>query len=141
MKIRPVESLLYHALRFLKAQDKRRRGLESIDRSAVNNILIISSTAIGDTLMSTPAIRAIRRCFPKARIIALLNKDNMELFANNPNINGAVPYYGGWKKFISTVSTLRKYSFDIALILHGNEPQATPMAYLSGARLIVNCRM
>jgi len=137
MKLRPMESILYYALRFLKGRDRRERGLNSIKPGSIKNILIISSTAIGDTLMSTPAIRAVRKGFPKARIIALFNKDNMELFANNPNIDGVAPYYGGWKKFISTVTELRKYSFDAALILHGNEPQATPLAYLTGARIIV----
>ncbi len=137
MKLRPMESILYYALRFLKGRDRRERGLSAIKPGSIKNILIISSTAIGDTLMSTPAMRAVRKGFPEARIIALFNKDNMELFANNPNIDGAMPYYGGWKKFISTVTELRKYSFDAALILHGNEPQATPLAYLTGARFIV----
>mgnify|MGYP000361318704 CR=1 FL=1 len=31
------------------------------------------------------------------------------------------------------IELLRSFSFDVALILHGNEPQATPLAYLSGA--------
>jgi len=137
MKLRPMESILYYALRFLKGRDRRERGLSAIKPGSIKNILIVSSTAIGDTLMSTPAIRAVRKGFPKARIIALFNKDNMELFADNPNIDGVEPYYGGWKKFISTVTELRKYSFDAALILHGNEPQATPLAYLTGARFIV----
>jgi len=137
MKIRLSEEVLYYVLRFLKGRDHRERGLSRIKPGSIKNILIVSSTAIGDTLMSTPAMRAVRKCFPEARIIALFNRDNMELFANNPNIDGAVPYYGGWKKFISTVTELRRYSFDAALILHGNEPQATPLAYLTGARFIV----
>ncbi|TAN60526.1 glycosyltransferase family 9 protein, partial [bacterium] len=42
----------------------------------------------------------------------------------------------GYKKFISTARALRSYDFDLALIFHGNEPQATPLCYLSGARFI-----
>ncbi len=137
MKIRPVADIVYYALRIMAWRDRREHGLEAVNKSSVKNILIVSSTAIGDTLLSTPAIRAVRFAYPKARIIALFNKSNMELFKNNPHIDGVVPYCGGWKKFISTVSELKKYSFDIALILHGNEPQITPLCYLAGPRFIV----
>ncbi|MFQ5428549.1 MAG: glycosyltransferase family 9 protein [Thermodesulfobacteriota bacterium] len=137
MKLRPMESIVYFILRVMARKDARDRTLKSLQKGSQKNILIVSSTAIGDTLMSTPAIGALRKCFPEARLIALFNKANMELFRDNPNIDGVVPYYGGWKKFISTILELKKYSFDTALILHGNEPQATPMAYLSGARFIV----
>jgi len=137
MKIRPLENALYYLLKVLNARDRRERGLGAIEGAEVKNILIISSTAIGDTLLSTPAIRAVRKHFPNERIVALLNKDNMELFANNPNIDFVVPYHGGWKKFFSTVTELRSYNFDMVLILHGNEPQATPLAYLTGARFII----
>ncbi|MFQ5353747.1 MAG: glycosyltransferase family 9 protein [Thermodesulfobacteriota bacterium] len=137
MKIRPLEGMIYLLLRFMAGRDGRDRSLKALHKGSVKNILIISSTAIGDTLMSTPAIRAVRKCFPEASLTALLNRDNMELFRDNPHINGVVPYYGGWKRFFHTVAELKKYSFDAALILHGNEPQATPMAYLTGARFII----
>ncbi|MEM3369881.1 MAG: glycosyltransferase family 9 protein, partial [Candidatus Micrarchaeia archaeon] len=39
--------------------------------------------------------------------------------------------------FFKTIREFRKHKFDVAVILHGNEPQATPMAYLGGARFIV----
>ncbi len=137
MKIRPIESFLYNLVKIKKLSDRRDRRLESLEKASVKNILIISSTAIGDTLMSTPAIRTIRKCFPEAHLVALLNNDNMELFKNNPHIDEIVPYYNGWKKFFAASAKLKKYSFDAAAILHGNEPQATPLAYLTGARFIV----
>lgn len=137
MKIRPYEAAIYPLLRLLKACDKRATALADFDPSTVHNILVVSSTAIGDTLLSTPAIHAVRRRFPDAKIVAHFNADNMELFENNPDVDEIIPYYGGYKRFWRTVRKLRRHRFDLALIFHGNEPQATPMAYLSGARFIV----
>ncbi|MBI5888729.1 MAG: glycosyltransferase family 9 protein [Deltaproteobacteria bacterium] len=132
-----METLLYLSMRLLKAFDNRRTDVGHLKPDAVRNILIVSSTAVGDTLLSTPAIRAVRKSYPKARIIALFNAANMELFANNPNIDAIIPYYGGYRRFFSTIRKVRAYSPDLALILHGNEPQATPMSYLAGASFIL----
>lgn len=137
MRIRPVEKTLLLWLKARKSVDRRKTDIKDFRIGDVKNILVVSSTAIGDTLLSTPAIRAVRKRYPEARLIALFNRDNMELFANNPNIDGVVPYYGGYKRFNSTVKALAKYSFDLALIFHGNEPQATPICYLAGARFIM----
>ena len=137
MRIHPADSLLYLIIKVLKSLDKRQTGLEHFDPASVKNILVVSSTAIGDTLLSTPAIRAVRERYPNAGIIAHFRSGNMELFSNNPYIDGIIPYYGGYKKFIRTILDSRSHHFDLALIFHGNEPQATPMAYLSGARFIM----
>lgn len=137
MRLNPIDGILYLSMKLLKAFDRRNADLKYFDPDKVKNILVVSSTAIGDTLLSTPAIKAVRERYPDAEIIAHFNKSNMEMFENNPHIDGIIPYYGGYKKFFKTVLELRKHRFDLALIFHGNEPQATPMAYLSGAQFIV----
>ena len=48
-----------------------------------------------------------------------------------------VLYHGGYRKFFATIRELKPFNFDLALILHGNEPQATPICYLAGARFIM----
>ncbi|MBI5970723.1 MAG: glycosyltransferase family 9 protein [Deltaproteobacteria bacterium] len=136
MGFNPIEGLLYAALKTIRFFDKRDRDVLRFNPDAVKKILVVSSTALGDTLLSTPAVRAVRRRYPKSLIIACFNKDNMELFSNNPHIDGVIAFHGGYKKFWSAVKELKKFKFDLALILHGNEPQATPLCYLSGARFI-----
>lgn len=130
------DTLLHGWMRALKRFDKKRAGIEEFDPSAVKNILVVSSTAIGDTLLSTPAIRAVRKRYPEANIIAMFNRLNMDLFANNPYINGVIPYYGGYRNFRKTIEEMVRRSFDLAIIFHGNEPQATPLCYFSGAQFI-----
>ena len=137
MRIHPIDGLLLLFMKLLKSLDRRDTSLAHFDPDKVKNILVVSSTAIGDTLLSTPAIRAVRERYPGATITGHFNVKNMELFENNPHIDGIVPYYGGYKKFLKTVREFRRRKFDLVLIFHGNEPQATPMAYLSGARFIL----
>src|SRR3989344_5930004 len=137
MRLNPIDGILYLSMKMAKAFDRRDTDLKYFDPDRVKNILVVSSTAIGDTLLSTPAIKAVRERYPDAKIIAHFNKSNMEMFENNPHIDGIIPYYGGYKKFLKTVMDFRRHRFDVILILHGNEPQATPMAYLSGADFIV----
>lgn len=137
MRLALLDDILYLWMKALKAFDKRKTGIADFRPSEVKNILVVSSTAIGDTLLSTPAIRAVRKAYPKSRIIAHLNASNMELFAGNPYVDGVIPNYGGYRRFMETVREMRGYSFDLALIFHGNEPQATPICYLAGARFIM----
>ncbi len=141
MRIHPLDSLLYLSMKVMKSLDKRQTGLEHFNPESVKNILVVSSTAIGDTLLSTPAIRAVRERYPQAKIIAHFNAGNAGLFENNPHIDGIIPYYGGYRRFLRTIREFRKHNFDLALIFHGNEPQATPMAYLSGACFIIKAPM
>ncbi len=137
MRLHPVDGLLYLTTKVLKHLDRRETDIRHLNPSEIKKILVVSSTAIGDTLLSTPAIRAIRKRYPQAKIFAHFNIKNMELFRNNPYIDGTIPYYGGYKKFLTTVKEFRRHKFDCVLIFHGNEPQASPMAYLSGARFII----
>ena len=127
------ESLLRAVLRFARARDKRQPDPARLGTAAIERILAISSTAIGDTLLSTPALRSLRLAYPQARISLLLNRNYLPLFANNPDIDEILPYAGGYRRFFRLVGELRQRRFDLALVLHGNEPQATPLAYLSGA--------
>jgi len=137
MRLNPLDGIVYLLVKGIKAFDRRDTDLKYFDPDKVKSILVVSSTAIGDTLLSTPAIRAIKERYPDTKIIAHFNIKNMELFENNPHIDGIIPYYGGYKRFFKTVREFRRNRFDVALILHGNEPQATPMAYLSGANFVV----
>ncbi|MBF0568179.1 MAG: glycosyltransferase family 9 protein [Nitrospirae bacterium] len=136
MKLNPFDSLLYLSMKAVKRLDKRDSGGGSFSPDGVKAILIISSTALGDTLMSTPAIKAVRVRYPEAHITACINIRYAALFADNPHIDTILPYYGGYRKFIRTALALRRIRPDLALIFHGNEPQATPLAYISGARHI-----
>lgn len=136
MRLRIREPLLYGLLRLLKQLDRRDTSAAAFDPDRVRAILLISSTALGDTVLSTAAMAAIRQRYPDAHITALIHRAYVSLFRNHPALDEVVAYHGGYHSFFNTIRILRRADFDLALILHGNEPQATPLAYLSGARFI-----
>jgi ADP-heptose:LPS heptosyltransferase len=110
---------------------------EKIKINSIKTILVMSNTAIGDTLFSTPALRLIKERYPNKKVIGLLNPKNSLLFDNNPYIDILILYSGKWRQFLRTVFELRRHNVDLALIMHSNEPQATPLAYCSGVKYII----
>ncbi|MBU0753440.1 MAG: glycosyltransferase family 9 protein [Gammaproteobacteria bacterium] len=137
MRIRPIDTLLRWSLRTIKALDARDDSLRLLDPATVRCVLLVSSTALGDTVLSTAAFAPIRRRFPAARIVALVHGAYLPLFRHCPELDTVLPARGGWRGFAGLARRLRRLRPDLALILHGNEPQATPLAYLAGARWIV----
>ena len=51
---------------YLTRRVKRRppRPLSGLDTGGIRRVLLISNTALGDTLFSTPAIRALKERYP-----------------------------------------------------------------------------
>jgi ADP-heptose:LPS heptosyltransferase len=103
----------------------------------INTILVMSNTAIGDTLFATPAIKLIKKKYPEKKIVVLLNPMNYQLFDSNPYIDKIITYRGKWRNFLKVVYQLRKLDVDLTLIMHSNEPQATPLAYCIGSKFII----
>jgi len=131
MKINIIRSLVRW---YLKGKSLSRAKIEMKD---VSNILVMSNTAIGDTLFATPAINLLRKNYPDKNIIALLNPRNYELFKTNPNIDEIITYRGKWGNFLQVAFKLRAKNIDLTFIFHSNEPQATPLAFLSGSKYII----
>lgn len=111
--------------------------LEKLDVDKINTILIFSNTAIGDTLFNTPVFRALKENFPAKKLVVILNPTNYKLFENNRYIDEIILYDGRWKNFFSVLKQIKKYIIDLSLILHSNEPQATPLAVLSDSKYII----
>lgn len=136
MRLRLREPLLYRWLRVKRALDKRPRPDGELGTPAIRRILAISCTALGDTLMTTPALCSLRAAYPQAHISLLVHPALLALFSGLAEVNELIPYDGKWRGFGRTVRLLKRQGYDLAAIFHGNEPQATPLAYLSGARYV-----
>ncbi len=134
MRLRLREPLLYRWLKIKRALDKRPRPAGELGSPAIRRILAISCTALGDTLLSTPGLRALRQTYPQAHITLLVHPSLQALFTGLAGVDELLPYDGKWRGFARTAKALKGY--DLAAIFHGNEPQATPLAYLSGARYV-----
>lgn len=103
----------------------------------LKSILVFSNTALGDTLLSTPAIVSLRQSFPEARLTLFVHRNMAPLFEGFEHVDTVVRYHGGFKRFVRTVLELREAHPEAALLLHSNAPQDIAMAVLSGARIIL----
>ncbi|MBI4025196.1 MAG: glycosyltransferase family 9 protein [Verrucomicrobia bacterium] len=96
-------------------------------------ILMVSTTAIGDTVMATPFIRAVRQRYPEARITVFAHRRRMAVLEHNPHFNVLLPYFGKGRRLPRTLWALRREGFDLAIVLHANDPDIVPLVRWSGA--------
>lgn len=87
------------------------------------NILIVRTDRIGDVVLTTPAIAAVRANFPNARITVLVSSATRELVDGNPNIDAVLvdnrqKQHKGVLGFWRLVGELRKHKFDAAIVFH-----------------------
>src|SRR5262245_29416490 len=59
------------------------------------NILLVRFSAMGDTLLITPLIRALRTRHPDARISVLTKAEYAPLFQHNPRVNAVLGFQPG----------------------------------------------
>ena len=87
------------------------------------NILIVRTDRIGDVLLTTPAIAALRKHFSSARISILVSPATREIVEGNPHIDevmvddrkgGHRGLLGFWK----LVFEIKKRKFDLAIVFH-----------------------
>lgn len=114
-----------------------KKSYEELASAPKNSILVFSNTALGDTLLSTPAIKSLKDSFPNARITLFIHKNIYPLLEGADFVDNFIVYHGGYKKFFSAVMQLRHVKADVALLLHSNGPQDIPMAIMSGAKIVL----
>lgn len=103
----------------------------------IHTIILFSNTALGDTLMSTPAIIQTRKAFPQAKITLFIAKNIYPLFRDYEYVDDFLIYNKGYKDFISNILKMRSLKPDLILMFHSNGPQDIPTAILSGAKYIL----
>jgi ADP-heptose:LPS heptosyltransferase len=91
----------------------RPKALSAIDPDKVDSILIIRLDRIGDLVQSIPAIKTIKKIFPKSRITMLSNRSTLALTNLIPEVDEAIVYHG----FFPTLRQLKKKKFSLAVDL------------------------
>lgn len=101
-------------------------------------ILVISTTALGDSLWATPALSALKKGFPTAHITVLTSPIGKELLLHNPNIDEILllkqPLL---PRFFPLLLQLKRKRFDAALIFHASQRLILPLCALSSIPRII----
>ncbi len=111
----------------------------------INKILLVRLDHIGDLLMATPAIAALRRKFPKARIDLLGGQRAVEIFRGNNDIDHVHTFEASWYDprrgkeiwpidVVSALWKLRKQKYDVSVDLRGDFRVIFLFLWLTGAR-------
>jgi heptosyltransferase-2 len=87
-------------------------------------ILVVQPSWVGDAVMATPALRAIRRLYPEAHISFLLRRYVKPIYAGMPWADKLITYRTGRSKakagkgqFFDLAARLRRRRFDLAILL------------------------
>ena len=107
------------------------------DMEGVRRILLMTTTAIGDTLFSTPAIRAVKETYPDKEVQVLCHQRNALLLRENPHIDRLLLYRGKARGLLSLIRSLREQHVDLVVILHSNDPEAVPLAWATRAPYLI----
>ena len=99
-------------------------------------ILLVRTDRIGDVLLSTPAIKAIRDRYPSAYIAMMVSPYGRDIVDGNPYLDEVIIYdkdkmHKGCKGAFRLSLELRNKRFDLALILHPTN-RAHLVTFLAG---------
>ena len=108
---------------------------------AARNILAIRLDNLGDVLVTTPALRAIKESLPEARLTLLASPVGAQVGRLNPDLDDVIVYEAPWMdpwqqlpqntfREQHMIATLRQREFDGAIIFGSFRQSALPAAYL-----------
>lgn len=105
-------------------------------------VLIVRAGAIGDTLMATPLVRAVRRTFPECHLVFLCSSSAFDVIRHNPHVDQVIPVkYRHMPSWLSSEKSqihrsLRRLDLDWALVLESH-PSFLDLARKGGASRII----
>ena len=102
---------------------------DEIDWTSVKRVLVVRLRSIGDTVLATPSLFALRRSLPNAQIDILLEDWVAPLLEGSDLVDEVIKVD---PSRLSTVRTLRRRNYDVAFNLHGGTT-ATFLVRASGA--------
>lgn len=81
----------------------------------INHIAVFKMRNIGDVLIITPVLRALRETFPSAKISVIVNSGTEAMLANNPHIDEVLPYQrkGGGRGFLGRLVYELKFTWEL----------------------------
>lgn len=102
----------------------------------IKNILIIDLLKIGDLIVTTPVITALKERFPSSKIYFLVEKGYKKVLEDNKKLQEVLEFDGRIKE---TIKEIKKRNIDTALILHPGSLKISIILLLSGVKYRVGC--
>ncbi len=132
-----IKYKIFLQLARLKKRTPQHDHKDKIRNLQFRRILVLSTTALGDTLLSTPVFAALRKAYPQAVISAMIRDRYCSFFKNNPDLDEIIPFYKGWIGLYRTWKKVKKGGFDIAFVAHISDPGPLIIASFAGTPYLV----
>jgi lipopolysaccharide heptosyltransferase II len=112
------------------------------DPSRIRKILLIRLRRIGDVVLTTPAIAALREGIPSAKITYVIDEPYRELVEGHPDLDSVIvlPRELRFKEFRKHIRQIRRESYDAVIDFHGG-PRASLLTFFSGAQLKIGYKI
>lgn len=88
----------------------------------LKTIAIFSTTALGDFILNTPAIAALKARWPDAKLLLVMNQRNEALAAGSNLFTDIFYWNGKANDVLKLAGFLRKHRVDATFILHSRTP-------------------
>lgn len=89
----------------------------------MKKILVIHTAYIGDVILLTPMLKAIKKIYPDSYLAALVVPSTSIILQNNPNVDEIIEFDKRKNKFLSFIKTtkqIRDINFDLAFLPHSS---------------------
>ena len=108
---------------------------------AAQRVLAVRLDNLGDVLVTTPAIHALKEALPGARLTLLASPVGAQAGRLNPDLDDVIVYQAPWmdpwhklprdpEREQSMIASLRARAFDAAIIFTSFRQSSLPAAYL-----------
>lgn len=105
------------------------------NKKKYNRILLVQLRQLGDILLTTPVLTALRRALPECEVSFLTHRMGRLILTDHPAMNGQLMTYtesDTWRQNIELFQKIRKMQFD-AVCDFMNNPRSALFSLLSGA--------
>lgn len=133
----PLKDTLVSAICYL-LRISFRLATRSASFNTPRSILIIKPCCLGDVLMATPVIAALRQVFPRARIDFAVGGWSRAVVENNPHLDGLVDCGRvgsgsrySWREYLGLVRRIRAETYEACFVLD-RSPLISLLPYLGG---------
>jgi heptosyltransferase-3 len=112
---------------------------EAVRRGLPLRILVTRLRYLGDVIISTPVVSALKRRYPRAEIYFMAQAPYSSILEGHPDLFGIVTLYPSSLASLRAIARLRRIKFTAALDLFYN-PRSAVMLYLAGIPVRVGGR-
>src|SRR3989344_2462905 len=99
----------------------------------IRKILVVELLKIGDLIVTTPSLKALKEKYPQAKIHLMVQKGFEDVLRGNRNIDRIITYHEGIRP------TLKSEKYDLGVIFHPGSLKVSNLLRKAGVKYRIGC--